>query len=410
MFGRGFKVLTLFGIPVYLDVSFFLIVPLFSWIIASNIGVYAQLTGLGQEAAEIFALGDVSAQPAAVPEGGSAPAVGRPGLALFFGILVTLGLYASVLVHEFGHALTARLYNVPTERVTLWFLGGIASFERIPRQPGAEAVVAIAGPLTSYTIAFGLWFLAIATPHDAYLWQLVVRSLAIINFILATFNLLPALPLDGGRVLRSLLALALPYMRATQIAAVISKILAAGLFIWAVLPPGIEVMLIVVAAFIWLAVNAETRQSAVEELLSGVRVEDVMVRDVLTVRPELPAGMLLEEMIRRRHLGFPVVDESGKVLGVIGLRDFQEGFDPNQPVGSLMRMDFCSVPAGTEAMRAFERMGQNEFSRCLVVDEQQRLRGLVSKSDLMRLIRVRAAATTAASRRGLEPDYGEAAA
>ena len=305
MFGRGFKVLTLFGIPVYLDVSFFLIVPLFSWIIASNLGVYAQLTGLEQEAAEIFDLRMAERPDTAEP--GPIPIVGRPGLALFFGVLVTLGLYASVLVHEFGHALTARLYDVPTERVTLWFLGGIASFERIPRQPGSEAVVAIAGPLTSYAIALGLWFMAIATSQDAYLWQLVVRSLAIINFILATFNLLPALPLDGGRVLRSLLALALPYMRATQVAAVVSKVLAAALFIWAVLPPGIEVMLIVVAAFIWLAVNAETRQSAIEELLTGVRVDDVMVRDVLTVRPDMAAGMLLEEMIRRRHLGFPVV-------------------------------------------------------------------------------------------------------
>ena len=106
---------------------------------------------------------------------------------------------------------------------------------RIP-PAGAEAVVAIAGPLTSYAIAFGLWFIAIATGHDFYLWQLVVRSLAIINFVLATFNLLPALPLDGGRVLRSLLALALPYMKATNVAAVISRILAAGLFIYAVMP------------------------------------------------------------------------------------------------------------------------------------------------------------------------------
>jgi Zn-dependent protease/CBS domain-containing protein len=399
MFGRGFKVLTLFGIPVYLDVSFFLIVPLFSWIIANNLGVYAQLTGLEQEAAEVFDLREASRPSGTADAPAPAPGVGRPGLALLFGVLVTLGLYASVLVHEFGHALTARLYNVPTERVTLWFLGGIASFERIPRQPGAEAIVAIAGPLTSYAIAFGLWFIAIATSQDAHLWQLVIRTLAIINFILATFNLLPALPLDGGRVLRSLLALALPYMRATQIAAVISKVLAAALFIYAVLPPGIEVMLIVVAAFIWLAVNAETRQSAIEELLKGVRVDDVMVRDVMTVRPDMPSGLLLEEMIRRRHVGFPVVDDSGKVLGVIGLREFQEGFEPNQAVGSLMRTDFCSVPTGTEAMRAFERMGQNDFSRCLVVDEHQRLKGLVSKSDLMRLMRVRAAALTAASRR-----------
>ena len=101
------------------------------------------------------------------------PAVGRPPLALVFGVLMTLGLYASVLVHEFGHALTARIYDVPTDRVTLLVPRRRRIFRAAPASR-AEAVVAIAGPLTSYAIAFGLWFIAIATGHDFYLWQLVV--------------------------------------------------------------------------------------------------------------------------------------------------------------------------------------------------------------------------------------------
>lgn len=408
MFGRGFKVFTLLGIPVYLDVSFFLIVPLFAWIISNNLPAYAELSGLAPEAEQIFGMEHVVTSDSG-PNGERVQrTVARPGLALLFGLLVTLGLYASVLIHEFGHALTARMYGVPTERVTLWFLGGIASFERIPRQPGAEAVVAIAGPLTSYAIAGLLWIVSFSTSADLYLWQLIIRSLAIINFILATFNLLPALPLDGGRVLRSLLALAMPYMKATQVSAVVAKVIAAALFIYAVMPPGIEVMFIVVAAFIWLAVNAETRQSAVEELLTGVRVGDVMVRDVLTVRPDMRAGLLLEEMIRRRHIGFPVVDDSGRVVGVIGLRDLQEGYDPAQPVSALMRTDFCSVTPESPAMSAFESMGRKDFERCLVLDAQERLLGLLAKSDLMRLIQIRAAAMTAASRRVPPPIVGAA--
>ena len=158
-------------------------------------------------------------------------------------------------------------------------------------------------------------------------------------------------------------------------------------------------MMIAIAIFIWLAVNAETRQSAVEELLRGVRVGDVMVRNVLTVRPEMPAGLLLQEMIRRRHLGFPVVDEENRVLGVIGLREFEEGFDSNQPVGSLMRTDVCRLSPDASAVQAFENMGQKNFSRCIVTDGDGRLLGLVAKSDLMRLLQVRATTMTAASRR-----------
>ena len=131
-----------------------------------------------------------------------------------------------------------------------------------------------------------------------------------------------------------------------------------------------------------------------------------MVRDVLTVRPDMPAGQLLEEMIRRRHAGIPVVDEAGRVIGVIGLREFQEGYDPSQPVASLMRTDFCRLGPEAPAMEAFETMGRRDFARCLVLDGEGRLQGLLSKSDLMRLMRIRTAALTAASRRvpyGPEP-------
>ncbi len=396
MFGRGFKILTLFGIPVYLDISFFIIVPLFAWLLSQNLMAYAQMVGLADQTIEFFGVQPVDGQGQPVAEEQAVTfRMSRPGLALVFGVAVTLGLYLSVLIHEFGHALTARLYGVPTERVTLWFLGGIASFERMPRQPGAEAIVAIAGPLTSFAVAGLFALLAAFTSDGLYMWQLIVRSLAAVNLILAIFNLLPALPLDGGRVLRSLLALFMPYLRATSIAAAVSKLLALLLAL-SVFFTG-SLMMVAIAIFIWLAVNAETRQSAVEELLRGVRVGDVMVRDVMTVRPETPAGALLEEMIRRRHLGFPVTDESGRVLGVIGLRDFPEGFDPNQPASSLMQTNFCHLSPDAPAMAAFEEMGRNNFGRCLVLRADGRLEGLVAKSDLMRLLQIRTAAMAAST-------------
>src|SRR5688500_10087833 len=185
MFGRGIKVFTLFGIPVYLDVSFFVIVPLFAWLLANNLHSYAQIVGLGEETSQVFGI-DTSAAPE--PADGArvvTPRIARPWLALVFGGLLTIGLYASVLVHEFGHALTARFWKVPTERVTLWFLGGIASLQRMPRQPGAEAIVAIAGPLTSMAVAGLCWALSFLVAPDAYLWQLIIRSLGFVNLMLA---------------------------------------------------------------------------------------------------------------------------------------------------------------------------------------------------------------------------------
>ena len=386
MFGRGFKLFTLFGIPVYLDVSFFIIVPLFAWLLSSSLPVYGEAVHLGEQTRRAFELTKNA-------DGGSD--VGRPGLAFVFGALVTLGLYASVLVHEFGHALTAKRFGVKTDRVTLWFLGGIASFERMPRQPGAEAIVAIVGPLVSFAVAGVLWLVALASPGDLFGWQLVVRTLSVINLVLAIFNLLPAIPLDGGRVLRSLLALGMPYVRATAISATISKFLAVLLGLSAFFTGSL--FAVAIAVFIWLAVNAETRQSVVETLLKGVRVGDLMVRDVETMSPDAPAAGLFDEMIRRRHLGFPVVDADRRVLGVVGLRDLTEAPPAGATVGDVMHTQMCVMPPEAAAQAAFDEMGRRGFARCVVAGGDGKLIGLLTKSDLMRLIQVRTAATAAAS-------------
>lgn len=394
MFGRGFKIFTLFGIPVYLDVSFFLIVPLFAWLISSQLLTYASFVGLEAEARELAGVSVVE-ETGRSGQAVEREVVARPGIAFAFGILMTIGLYLSVLIHEFGHALTARLYGVRTDRVTLWLLGGVASFERMPRHPGAEAIVAIVGPLTSYAVAGVLWGLSVLTPQDATLWQLTIQSLSILNIILATFNLLPALPLDGGRVLRSLLALGLPYLRATQISATISKVIALLLVAWGFFGGGL--MLIAVAIFIYMAVNAETRQSAIETMLKGVRVRDVMTPNVHAIPPELPVTDLLAEIQRSGHLGFPVVDDDGVVLGMVGMRDLQEGYGPHDLAGAHLRHECIRLREDQPAMDAFEEMSRTGFARCAVVDADGRLRGLITKGDLVRFMQLQALRQTAAS-------------
>ena len=376
MIGRGFKIFTFLGIPVHVDWTFLVVVPLFALLISGNFLFYAGIIGLQGEAATLAQAGGA-------------------GVTFAFGVLMTVGLYASVLVHEFGHALTARIFGVRTERVTLWFLGGVAGFERMPRQPGAEAVVAIVGPLTSYAVAGLLALVFVALPDAWVLARLTVGALAVLNLILATFNLLPALPLDGGRVLRSLLALGTSYVKATQISAIIAKAIALALVAYGLLGGGI--MLVAVAIFVWMAVNAETQQSVVEAMLKNVRVGDLMTRDVLTVPPTLPTGALVEEMRRTGHHGFPVVDDDDRVLGMVGLRDLKDGYDPNAPVEAYARAGCGRGNAEEGAIDAFRRMAAKGFERCAVVDGDGRLVGLLTKGDLMRHLQMEAMRRQAAS-------------
>ncbi|MGF1634296.1 MAG: CBS domain-containing protein [Phycisphaerae bacterium] len=399
MFGKGLKFFTLFGIPVRIDVSFLLVLPIFVFVIAS------QILLVGQEIdGEIIASGDIPLGSYAQQlQGGITPYV--------IGLALAVCLFVSVLIHEFGHALTARLYDVQTQSITLWFLGGVASFTRMPRQPGAEAVVAVAGPIVSFAIAGVMWGLYAVAPEQAWL-KYTTGWLALVNAVLAVFNCLPALPLDGGRILRSLLALAMPYVKATRIAAGVSKVLAAALALFALsgfidgTPWGGSPWLVLIAVFVWFAVNAETRQAIVEDMLKGVRVRDIMNPNVESVSPATPAGDVLTRMMQGRRTGFPVCNGRG-CEGIVDLQQLH-GVDPVTPVSQVMRPEVPKIRPEAPAREAFELMGRQSFNRILVVDPQGELLGIVTKTDLIRTIQIRSAAGIPSSMRGHD-EYDERA-
>ena len=204
---RGIRLpFKLLGVPVLLDYSFLLILPLFAYLIGSQLGTYAQ----------VLAAAGVHIDPSGLQQGVTRWVLGAAG---------AIGLFVSVLVHELGHAVTARLYGAKTLDIRLWFLGGVARLDEMPRGRGAEAVVAIAGPLTSFLIGVLLWVvLPQVTQYPGP--ALVISYLAITNVALAIFNMLPALPLDGGRILRGVLELFMPHLRATSVAAFVSAVVA----------------------------------------------------------------------------------------------------------------------------------------------------------------------------------------
>ncbi|HRV08192.1 MAG TPA: site-2 protease family protein, partial [Acidobacteriota bacterium] len=280
---------TIFGIPVDLDVSFLLVLPLLAWIIGSQIEAFVQA----------FA---VEIDPTPLTQG---------FMPYLVGFVAALGLFGSILLHELGHSLVGRLFQLRIRRITLWLLGGMAQFERIPRHRGTEAVMAIAGPLTSILVgvvaAASLEFL----PADRPAWRFTLTYLMYMNLILAMFNLLPALPLDGGRVLRSLLALRMPYLRATQISASLSRFIALLMGLLGLLV--VNVWLILLAFFIYMAVGGEAQYATVSTTLRGIRVADVMTRNVHTIPEEMTVAELVQKMFAERYLAYPVVDRQGEL-------------------------------------------------------------------------------------------------
>lgn len=363
MFARTIRLpFRLLGIPVSLDLSFLLVLPIFAFLIGSQLPVYLRLLQIG-----------------APPELLQGP---TPYL---LGLLAALGLFLSVLIHELGHALTARAYGVQTREITLWLLGGVAQLEHIPRTRGAEAVIAIAGPIVSVLMSGLFGLLRGLVPTAAAEGQFLLGYLSLINLSLALFNLLPALPLDGGRILRSLLALYKPYLEATRTAVTVSKVLAFALGLLGLLIGNLFMLLI--AFFVFMAASAEAEQTVLGRTLEGLWVRDLMTREVSTVPPSLSVAELLEKMLRERHVGYPVVEE-GRLLGLISLEDLH-GASPQTRVLERMRPPL-QVNEDTEALAALQRMAEQGFSRLLVTDDQGNLIGILSKTDLLRALQLRA--------------------
>ncbi len=366
MFGKSYRLPgTLLGIPVYVDLSFILILPLLAWIIGSQVGYFAKMFGISM---------DASLTSGAMP--------------YVLGLVAALGLFVSVVVHELGHAVTARGYDVKVTRITLWFLGGVAQFEEMPKQRGAEAVVAIVGPMVSLAIAVVCWGILRATAGAGAGVHFVLAYLVYMNVVLAIFNLIPALPLDGGRVLRSVLALGMPQARATEITAGISKFLAILMGVFGLF--SLNFFLLLVAIFIYMAVSAETRTGQLEDLLRGALVKDLMNPDVHTVPPDLNVSELEQRMFREHHLGFPVIDAGGNLLGMVTLHDV-EGRDPTTLVREVMTPDPPTLPEKATAVEALHLMSRNGFGKVIATREGGRMSGIITKKDLMRLIQLRLA-------------------
>jgi Zn-dependent protease/CBS domain-containing protein len=363
---RKFRIGTLFGIPIQFDLTFLLVLPLFAWLIGSQVTQLAltldQLWGGSFDTAALTA--------------GQMPWI--------IGVTAAVGLFAGVVLHELGHSLVAMRFGFPIESITLWIFGGIAQFREMPENWRQELAIAIAGPAVSVALGVISYaaFLVIPAGQDVLLF--IAGYLALMNLVLAAFNLLPGFPMDGGRVLRALLATSLPYARATKLAAEVGKVFALLLGLFGLF--GGNIILIGIAFFIYIGASGEAQQTVMKAAFEGVTVRDVMTptADLKTVEPEASVAELVRRMFSERHTGYPVV-ENGRLVGLVTLEDAQSVRTVERDaftVRDVMTTDLATVDAGADAMTAITEMQANGVGR-LIVEELGEFVGLVTRTDLV---------------------------
>ena len=363
---RQFRIGSVFGIPLKLDLTFLLVLPLFAWIIGSQVELWAgQLGELGPAPLETAAL-----------TAGSMPWV--------LGVAAAIGLFAGVVLHELGHSLVAMRFGYPIDSITLWIFGGIAQLREMPEAWRQELAIAIAGPVVSVALGAACWVGFLTLPTGLTALRFVVGYLALMNVALAGFNLLPAFPMDGGRVLRALLARNRPYARATKIAAEVGKGFALLLGLFGLLQ--VNIVLIGIAFFIYIGASGEAQQTVMKAAFEGVAVRDVMtpVAEVDTVGPEMSVAELVETMFRQRHTGYPVVERES-LVGLVTLED-AKGVKPVERdaflVEEIMSRDLETIDVEAEAIDAVTAMQSAGVGR-LIVEEAGEFVGLVTRSDLV---------------------------
>jgi stage IV sporulation protein FB len=313
------------------------------------------------------------------------------------GVLFVLLVFACVVLHEFGHIAAARQYGIRTPDITLLPIGGVAQLERMPERPWREVWVALAGPLVNVVIAAILFLLLGARVETGDIAQIesarmsMLGRLAGVNVLLVLFNLIPAFPTDGGRVLRALLALRMGRVRATKTAAVVGQVFA-GLFV--IIGLSGNPFLALVGVFIFLAGSAESRDVGEKAAATVLRVRDAMIQRYESLGPKSSADDAARLLLVSTQQEFPVVGETGALLGMVtrgqlieALRD-QGG---ETPVTAFMERTVPVAGSADPLEGILDKLRQSASRTVAVLDAGGALTGYVSRENLAELMMVREA-------------------
>ena len=370
MFGKRIRLFSLFGFPISIDLSWLILAVLVAWSLKSTFANrYAELAN---------------------------------NMLWAMGVAGALGLFVSIVLHEFSHAMAARANGMEMRGITLFIFGGVAEMDQEPPSPKAEFVMAIAGPIASVVIA--VFCIAAAQVGSLWGWPTPVTAvlayLGWINAALAVFNLVPAFPLDGGRVLRAALWYVKGSLRwATRIGSSIGSVFGILLIV-------LGVVRFVAGDFIggmwWFLIGMFVRNAAqmsyqqllVRRVLEGEPVQKLMHRDPITVTPGTTVRQLVDDYIYQyHHKMFPVVDD-GHLVGCVTTRDVQQV--PRTEWDAKHVEDIaadCSgtntIAASADAMEALSKMNQTGKSRLMVVKDQH-LAGIIALKDVLQYLSIKA--------------------
>lgn len=323
-------------------------------------------------------------------EAGAAAALGMTGL--------FISLFLCVLLHEFGHILMARHFGIRTPDVLLLPIGGMARLERIPEEPGQELLIALAGPAVTLGIAAAL-YPVLRLIGDPVLWTLsdfeaptVLKQLFYMNVLLLAFNLIPAFPMDGGRVLRALLARRLDYVRATRIAASLGQTVAIGGAMLGIYNQ--QFLWVLIALFIFFAAGQEATMVATRAAGRGITIDQMMVTRFVTIPIHATLRMAADTLLETEQREFPVVDNNGTVEGLLTRDNLVRGLaagGPDSTAGAAMSRPVPLLPLGLGFEEALGRLRSSGFPALPVVDGGGRLVGLLTMDNITDLVLLRQA-------------------
>jgi Zn-dependent protease/CBS domain-containing protein len=359
----SFRILTVAGIGVYLHITFLLLI---AWIAA------------------LYFL-----------QGGAASALQ--------GTALVISVFGCVLLHELGHALTAKRFGIKTKDIILLPIGGVARLERIPREPARELLIAIAGPLVNVVIAGALYGVLVALDPPRFtgeeMQEMIGRAVGLqayllqlfyVNVAMAVFNMIPAFPMDGGRILRALLGLAFDYTVATRIAATVGQ----GLAIFGGLV-GIfqnHPMLLLIAVFVFLGAAGEAAAAQLQAAFRGLPTATGMIIDFKSLRPDDTLGTAVGHLLSGSQVDFPVIEE-GNVTGVLTRQQLVLSLKergPDAPLREVPLKKVEPVDSGAPLFKTYEEMGRQAVGG-LPVLEDGRLVGWITSENIAEVAMVREA-------------------
>lgn len=355
------KIGSISGIPIKLHITLLFVVGFIAWSVGSNVFQIADLLGIDNII------------------------VSNGYKSYLIGLIIAVGLFLSVFVHEMAHSLTARNFGVNIEEITLWIFGGVSNMDEIPHEPSLEIKISVIGPLMSLILGGLFYAVGLFSPFSSLVF--IFKYLGIINVFLAGFNLLPAFPMDGGRILRALLSRNRTYVSATKKSAEIGKGFAIFLAILGIFAR--NPFFIIIALFVFIGASQEAKTVVVREVLQKVKIEEIMSEDVKVVDPNMDLNEFLDYVFDVQHTGFPVIKNS-EIKGVMTLEDAKK-VDQHRihefKVRDVMEKDVVYFSPNDNVSDLWQDMMEKDIGRFPIVSDSE-LVGIVTRSDVMHSFKI----------------------